>query len=98
MKLAELSQKPELIKIDIDNESLVEKYGETLEFFCFDRQPLDIFTKLANANTADAGSMAMLFKDLILDEDGTPVMKDDLVLPLDVMIEAITLIGERLGK
>jgi hypothetical protein len=98
MKLAELSQKPELIKIEIDKAELVEKYGDTLEFFCFDRQPLDTFTKLANADTGDAGTMTMLFKDLILDEDGTPIIKDDHVLPMDVMVEAITLIGDRLGK
>ena len=30
MKLAELSQKPELIKIEIDKAELVEKYGDTL--------------------------------------------------------------------
>tara|TARA_R110002050_G_scaffold47419_2_gene110695 strand:+ start:232 stop:528 length:297 start_codon:yes stop_codon:yes gene_type:complete len=98
MKLAELSQKPELIKIEIDKAELVEKYGDTLEFHCYDRQPLDIFTKLANADTSDVGSMTMLFKDLILNEDGTQVIKEDHVLPMDVMVEAITLIGEKLGK
>tara|TARA_R100001510_G_C7656880_1_gene217532 strand:- start:12293 stop:12589 length:297 start_codon:yes stop_codon:yes gene_type:complete len=98
MKLAELSQKPELIKIEIDKAELVEKYGDTLEFYCFDRQPLDTFTKLANADSKDAGAMTMLMKDLILNEEGEPIINGESVLPMDVMIEAITMIGERLGK
>jgi hypothetical protein len=98
MKLSELSQKPELIKITIDNETLVEKYGDSLEFYCYDRQPLDTFTKLANAQSDDPATMTMLFKDLILDEDALPIIKDDHVLPIDVMVEAIKLVGERLGK
>ncbi len=98
MKLAELSQKPELIKVIIDTEELIEKYGDTLEFFCFDRQPLDTFTKLANADANDPGSLTMLFKDLILDEEGNHIITGDNVLPMDVMIEAIKMIGERLGK
>jgi len=98
MKLAELSQKPELIKIEIDKAELVEKYGDTLEFFCFDRQPIDVFTKLANADTSDPGSMTMLFKELILDEHSAPIINGESVLPMDVMIEAIKLIGDRLGK
>jgi hypothetical protein len=98
MKLAELSQKPQLLSVMIDREDLVEKYGEELEFFVYDRQPLDVFSKLANADKGDLGGTTMLLKDLILTEEGVPVMQDDHILPMDVMIEAIKLIGERLGK
>jgi hypothetical protein len=98
MKLAELSQKPQLIKIQIDEEHIIEKYGEALEFFIYDRQPLDVFSKLANAKQDDFSGAAMLLKDLILNEDGSKVIDEDHVLPMDVLIEAIKLIGERLGK
>jgi hypothetical protein len=98
MKLAELSQKPQLIKILIENEKIVEKYGEELEFFIYDRQPLDIFSKLANAKNDDVSGATLLLKDLILNEDGSKVIDEDRVLPMDVMIEAVKLIGDRLGK
>jgi len=98
MKLAELSQKPQLINILIEKKELVEKYGEELEFYIYDRQPLDIFSKLANATQDDVAGATMLLKDLILDEDGQPVIADGRVLPIDVMIEAVRLIGDRLGK
>ena len=55
MKLSELSQKPKLIRILIDKKEIVKKYGEELEFHIYDRQPLDVFTKLANVKEDTAG-------------------------------------------
>jgi len=98
MKLADLAQKPKLIKLTINDEAIVEKYGEELEFFMYDRQPLDVFSRLANSSTDDTGSYFSLLVDIILDEEGKPVMHDDMVLPIDVMSEAMKLIGEHLGK
>jgi hypothetical protein len=97
MKLSDLSQKPKLIKITIDKEEIVEKYGEELEFHIYDRQPLDVFTKLANAKEDTAG-VTELIQDMILDEQGDPVVKDGNILPLDVIMEAVTLITSELGK
>lgn len=97
MKLSDLSQKPKLIKIIIDKKELVKKYGEELEFHIYDRQPLDVFTKLANAKEDTAG-VTELIQTMILDEQGNPVVRDGHVLPLDVIMEAITLITKELGK
>ena len=98
MKLSELAQKPQLQKITITNEAIVEKYGEELEFYIYDRQPLDIFTKMADLREANAGEYIHVLKDIILDEHGSPVCSDDMVLPIDVLTEALKLIGEHLGK
>ncbi len=88
MKLAELSQKPQLIKITIDKSELVEKYGDEL----------DVFGKLANAQEGDISHMLGMLKDLILDDNGDQVMTDERILPMDCLVEAVKLIGERLGK
>ena len=98
MKLSELAQKPQLQKITITNEAIVEKYGEELEFYIYDRHPLDIFTKMADLGEANAGEYIHVLKDIILDEHGSPVCSDDMVLPIDVLTEALKLIGEHLGK
>jgi len=98
MKLADLAQKPQLTKLTINNPELVEKYGDELEFYMYDRQPLDVFSKMANASTDDLDTYFSLLTQIILKEDGTPVMSDDHVLPVDVMTEAMKLIGENLGK
>ena len=98
MKLSELAVKPQLTKITIDSEQLVEKYGEPVDFYVLDRLPLDKYTKLASVKTEDFSSMIDLVKELILDEDGKPVMDDDHVLPTDILNEAMVKVVEVVGK
>jgi hypothetical protein len=99
MKLSELSKKPALIKLTIDNEDMVEKYGEALDFYMYDRQPLHVFSKIANSSKSeDIGEYLEILMDTILNEDGSPVMDQDNLLPLDLMTESMRLIGEHLGK
>ena len=98
MKLSELAKKPQLVELTIDKEELVEKYGDELTFYMYDRQPLDVFTKLANATQDNMGEYMIILKDIIVNEEGQPVMNDDLILPIDLLTEAMKLIGERLGK
>lgn len=98
MKLSELAKKPKLIELTISKQELVEKYGDELTFFMYDRQSLDIFTKLANATQDNVGEYMTILKDIIVNEDGQPVMDGEMVLPIDVLTEAMSLIGERLGK
>lgn len=98
MKLKELSQKPKLIKLTINEATLVEKYGDELEFYVYDRQPLDVFTKLANAGEENIGDMVKFMQQLILDEEGNPISSEGEILPMDVTSEAIKLVSETLGK
>jgi len=98
MKLSELAKTPKLIPILIDKEEIVEKYGDSLEFYMYDRQPLDIFSKMANADQDNAGEYLNILKNVILDEEGNQVITDDKTLPMDVLTEAMVLIGDKLGK
>jgi len=54
MRLKELATKPQLTKITIDSAELVEKYGDALTFYMYDRQSLDVFSKLANQFSAQS--------------------------------------------
>ena len=98
MKLSELASKPQLTEIIIDDEKIVDKYGESLQFFILDRLPIETYTKLASVKTDDAGEMYKVIKELILDEDGDPVMSDGNVLPMDVMNAAVMKVTDNLGK
>ena len=98
MKLTQLAAKPQLTEIKITDADLVEKYGEELVFYILDRLPADTYTKLATMDQSDVGSMYSMVRDLILDETGTPVVRDELVLPVDVMNAAIAKVTEQLGK
>ena len=98
MKLSELAKKPQLQKITITKPELVEKYGDELEFFVYDRQPIDVFTKLADVTGDNAGEYISILSDIIKNEDGKDVMTDEMTLPMDVLMECMSLIGEHLGK
>jgi len=98
MKLSELAAKPQLKEIQIDDKDIVKEYGDVLSFFVMDRLPIETYTKLASVKTEDPGEMYNVIKDLILDEDGMPVMADGNVLPMDVMTAAVLKVTESLGK
>ena len=98
MKLSQLASKPQLIKLSIDDEDTVKEHGEAIDFWTWDRQPLDTFMKLANSDQANAGAMIDIVRTLILDENGKEVISKDLMLPSSVLIKVISKIVETLGK
>jgi hypothetical protein len=98
MRLTDLAKTPELIKITIDNEDIVKDFGESLDFYCYDRQPMETFLKFASTDRGDFGQIAELMKAMVLDEQGNPVIKDGLALPSKVMVAAFTKLVEQLGK
>jgi hypothetical protein len=98
MKLSELAKKPQLIKISMDDEDIISEFGEALEFWTWDRQPMDVFMKLANVNSDNAGSIIEAVRQLVLDETGHPVLTTDAMLPTKVMMRVLTRVVENLGK
>jgi len=98
MNLQDLAVKPKLIPLKITNETIVEKYGDELVFYVYDRQPLDLFAKLSTIKEDNALLFTDMLTDLILNEQGEPVMAEGKILPIDVLTEAVKLIGDTLGK
>lgn len=98
MKIQDLAAKPKLISITLDKKELVEKYGEEITFHFYDRQPLDVFAKLATATQDNIMDIAGVIEKLILDENGQPIIKEDVTLPIDVLMEAINEVSQHLGK
>lgn len=98
MKLTKLASKPQLIEVVLNDEEIIKEFSEPLEFYTWDRQPLDVFMKLANANQNDMGQMIDIVRTLILDENGKQVIEKDAMLPTNVLLKAINKIVEQLGK
>jgi len=98
LKLTQLASKPQLIKVLIDKAEIVEAYGDELEFWIWDRQPIDQFIRMATTGNDNYGEMIKMVNELILDEDGNKVLKEGEALPNDVMITVIGAVVERLGK
>jgi hypothetical protein len=98
MRLTQLAAKPKLVKIIIDDEDVVKEYGESLEFHIWDRQPMDKFVKLAQMKAEDFGDLVEAVNSMVLDEEGNPILKDDLMLPTNIMTKVIGKVVETLGK
>lgn len=97
MKINQIASKPQLIKVVVDDKALVKEYGEAIEFWTWDRQPLEVFMKLAQIKD-NQEEIIVLVKDLILDEEGNKVLTDDVMLPTKVLLQVIQKVVETLGK
>lgn len=98
MKLSQLAAKPQLIKLELNDEDIVKEFQEPIEFWTYDRQPLETFMKLANANQENMSTMIDIVRTLILDENGKEIITKDNTLPSTLLVKAIAKIVETLGK
>jgi hypothetical protein len=98
MKLSQLSAKPQLIKLVLDDEEIIKEYGEAIEFYTWDRQPLDIFMKLASVSQSNSKDMFGIVKTMLLDENAKEIVTEDQIPPSNILLKAIVKIVDLLGK
>lgn len=98
MKISQLASKPQLIKLTIDDKAIVKEFGESVEFWTWDRQPLEVFMKLASSSQNNPAEIIDVVRTMILDEEGKQVITGDNMLPTAVLIRIISKIVETLGK
>ena len=98
MKLSKIISEPQLIEVSLDDEAIVKEYGEALTFYTWDRQPMDVFMRLANIDQKNTGELINIVKTLILDEKGKEILNDKNMLPTSVLMKAIAKVTEQLGK
>ena len=98
MKLNKILSEPQLIEVSLDDEAIVKEYGEALTFYTWDRQPMDVFMRLANIDQKNTGDLINIVKTLILDEKGNQILNDKNMLPTSVLMKAIAKVTEQLGK
>ena len=98
MKLSQIAKEPTLIELQLDDKETVKAFGEPLVFYTWDRQPMDVFMRLANLEQKNTGDLINVVKTLILDEEGKTVLNDKNMLPTSVLMKAIAKVTEQLGK
>lgn len=99
MKLSQLASAPKLIEVSIDDKEVIKEYKEALTFYTWDRQPMDVFTRLANLSEKnDVGALVEVVRTLILDENGKEILTKDSTLPTGILMKVIAKITEQLGK
>jgi len=98
MNLSQIASKPQLTKVILDDEEVIKEYSEPLDFYTWDRQPMEVFMKLANMNKVDTASIIEIVKTLILDEKGKQILNEENMLPTNILMKAINKVTEILGK
>lgn len=98
MKLSQITSAPKLIEVTLDDKDTVKQYGEALTFYTWDRQPMEVFMRLANIDQKNTGDLLNIVKTLILDEEGKQILTDSNMLPTSVLMKAIAKVTEQLGK
>lgn len=98
MKLSEITAEPKLVEVCIDDQDTIKEFGEALTFHTWDRQPMDVFMRLANIDQKNTGELINIVKTLILDHNGKQILNDKNMLPVNILMKAITKVTEQLGK
>jgi len=98
MKLSQLAAKPTLIKIILDDEDTIQAFGEPLDFYVHDRQPVEVFVKLASLTSGQFHEIVHVVNDLILDENGNKIITDGNVLPQKLYVRVVERVVTQLGK
>jgi hypothetical protein len=99
MKLSQIAAKPKLIEVSIDDEEIIKEYEEALTFYTWDRQPMDVFTRMANLSESnDISGLLDIVRTLVLDEDGKEILTKESTLPTSILMKVIQKVTEHLGK
>lgn len=99
MNIKQFVSTPKLIQITLDDPTLLESYGEPITFYTYDIVSMSMYFDFFNARSnSQFEALGKLIKQMILDEQGKPVMDEKQDLPIDIMAAAVTRIGEILGK
>lgn len=97
MELKQLATKPQLQKITVDNESVVEAYGEPVEFYMYDRQDLPTYLRLAQLRE-DQDELFTVIRELVLDKTGAKVLNEGEMLPIEIMVPVLEAAVNHLGN
>lgn len=97
MDLKQLAAKPKLSKVTVDSDLVVKAYGEPVEFYMYDRQDLPLYLRLVQIRE-DEAELWQIVKSIVLDESGKPVLEEDDVLPVEIMVPVIEAAVKHLGN
>ena len=99
MKIDQLAAKPKLVEISLNDEEIVEAYGEPITFWMKDHLDLGTyfdFYKFQQDSTSD--QLMKTLRKIILNEEGKPAIDSDSVLPVDITLAVMMKINDNLGK
>lgn len=99
MDIKQLAKKPQLVEIVLDDQALIDEYGEPITFWMKDTVDINTYFDFFRSQNEKSGEeLAELLRTLILNKDGEKVLEEGDSFPIDITIAALTKINENLGK
>jgi hypothetical protein len=99
MDISKLAKKPQLEKLVLDSSDVVERFGEPITFYMRDHIGISNYFNFYKLQQSENDTLLNdLLRQLILNEDGSPALADDEVLPIELTIAILVKISDFLVK
>ena len=99
MDISTLAKTPKLVKIEITDADIVERYGEVITFWMIDEMGIDTYFKFYRLQQEQkTDELNELLRILIRKEDGTQALSPEQVLPVDLVLAVLVGVNDFLGK
>ncbi len=99
MDIKQLARKPKLVEVVIDDENIVETYGDKITFYMMDFVDINTyFDFFRSQSEKNNGELNAMLQSIILNSEGKPALEEGDSLPIDIAVATLTRINETLGK
>ena len=99
MDISKLAARPELIEIKLDEQDIIDTYGEEITFWMRDHLDLSTYFDFYKFQKESSSEQLMItLRKIILNSEGQPAIADDCILPVDITLAVMSKISDNLGK
>jgi hypothetical protein len=98
MELKTAIRRPELVKLTLDDAETIATYGEALDFWVQDPQPMHVYAELVTLRDNDFAQIIEVMRRLVLDSQGQPMIGDGETLPHRTLVRVVERVMNRLGE
>lgn len=99
MDIKKIARKPELVEVVIDDQDIVENYGEPITFWMREFVDLNTYFEYFRSQSEHQGdALTEILRKVILNKEGKPALGKDDELPVDISLAAIGKMNDVLGK
>ena len=99
MNLEQLLSEPQLIEIKITKPEIVEKHGEEISFYIYDRQDMETYMQLAKlSGEGGMTEVTDIVTKLIRNKKGDLILNGKATLPPDIMMAVVEEAIKNLGN
>ena len=96
--ISEFAKKPQLVEIVLDNEDIINEFGEAVIFYMHDYVDINTYFEFFRSQSENGTGLNELLRKIILNAEGQPVLGAYDALPVKLAVGALAKINDNLGK